>query len=246
MNADKKKPEKGPKGPKGRKGVVARKVRPLPKGAAGRKAPPLPKGKAPPAKAKVKRGRHKAPPRPIGEAERSALQQAEALALRAGEKLSYRAIAERMGISVSTAYDLVEGGMKEIRERLAETGWDIQQQKFHAVELLQDLVARYHPIATASGILREKMEDGTVVLTEEIDAGIDASMVVVNAVKEIAKMLGLNAAVKVSGKVEHQHRAVAPLEELAGRVEKLGERHDLVAALLPAYAGSETSKTKPI
>ena len=185
-----------------------------------------------------RKGKRKGVPRKIGAAEKMLLAQAEAVRLRSEEHLPYRAIAKELGVGVKTAYMYVQAGLADLREEIEKNGFEIWRERLHSVELLQGLIAKWYPVATAPAILRERMEDGTLVLTEEVDAGISASATVINATKEIAKILGLNAAVKVTGNVNHNHREAVPMAELAARAGKLRSRDDLIAALLPAYGGT--------
>lgn len=187
------------------------------------------------ARMKKKSKRYGAAKKP-GVKERTRLRIKEAVKLRAHDRLSYRAIAERLGVSLARAYALVAEGMKEVSDEIEANGWNVHQQRFQAVDCLQELIGKYLPIATAPGILREKMEDGTVVLSEAMEDGVDAAMVVVNATKEVAKILGLNAPVKVAGKMEHTHRTPVSLEELAERVGALSNGSELAATLARVYA----------
>ena len=173
--------------------------------------------------------------RPVGEAERVLQMQADAVRLKAKEHLTYREIAERLGVTVGAAYKYVQDGLAPIREELEKNGGDIFRERFHATEMLQGLIAKWFPVATAPGVLKETLEDGTIILGDGTDAAVAASHVCIGAVKEIAKILGLNAAVKVAGKIDVNHREPASMSELAARAAKLHSRSDLIEALMPAY-----------
>lgn len=189
------------------------------------------KKKTPPA-----RKRRKSPPRPIGEAERRILRQAEAIKLRAVDKMTYRQIAEELKVSVRTAYDLVHEATEEVKLQIEKHGFDITVAKFEAVETLQAVIGKWFKVATAPAVFKETLEDGTVVMTDAADTAISAAHVVVNAGKEIAKLLGLNAPVRVQGKIDVKHHEPQPLGALAERVAKLTQRTDIAGTIARAYA----------
>lgn len=182
------------------------------------------------------------PPRPKGEAELRVQRMAEAMKLRAVDKLSYRAIADKLGVSGKTAYELVQEGIGDLKAVIEQHGWNLAAEKFALLETLQGIVAKHYELATAPGIVQERLEDGEIIVTDAAQLGVQAGALVVKCCAEIAKILGLNAPVRVTGslKVSDAHKP-QPLDVLAERMEKLTSRGDLAGVIAAAYVGREAS-----
>lgn len=153
-----------------------------------------------------------------GATEKRAINVKRAFELRA-KKMSYRKIAEVIGVSVKSAFDYVDEYWKELDADTKETADKVRAQE---LETLDELEARWAPLALHEGLNVSKLiegPDGEVkhIRLEDYDAGLKAVDRLLKIQERRSKLLGMDAAQKVEGEIRHTHLT---LDEFQKRMEE--------------------------
>lgn len=167
----------------------------------------------------VRAKRKNGTPKPLqaahtGEAENAAANRERAFELRR-QRLSYREIAKKLGVSAKTAFVYVDEYWAQLDAVTKEKAELVRDMELETLDALQ---ARWEPLALHPCLDVQKVIPGTdgevkIIRMEDFDAGLKAADKVLKIMERRARLLGLDAALKVEGDVKHTHMTLEEMEK---------------------------------
>lgn len=131
------------------------------------------------------------------------------------QRMTYRQIAAELGVSVKIAFNYVADVFADLKDSTRESAELVRAMELETLDVMQ---ARWEPLAIHEGLDVQKIINGAggepvVIRMEDYDAGMKAVDRVLKIQERRAKLLGLDAATKVEGTVQHTHLTLDELEQ---------------------------------